>query len=206
MKVCLLAIFALALAGCAPALKRVDLSESNYQSRLFQQRSSNTVQQFTVINKAKPGEFERDGASNFSESRIPIQAEEEAKVVVERDLQEYFKASLSESERSSRKVFATIYRADAYQASKLNGTAFIPIVGAFTGSDQKIGLNLKVLVEVEDQGKVVKEFTFDQRIEKKMQGLESIEDHYKRLVAQYREQLFSELDRNVLRFMLEARN
>jgi len=126
--------------------------------------------------------------------------------VVERDLRRYFKASLSESESSSRKVFATIYRADVYQANKLNGTAFIPIVGAFTGSDQKIGLNLKIFVELEDQGKVVKEFTFDQKIERNMQGLDSIEDQYKRLVAQYREQLFSALDRNVLRFMLEARN
>lgn len=204
MKLMVLLVFA--LAGCAPIVERVDLSESSYQSRLFQQRSMNTVQQVTVINKAKQGEQERDGVTGFSESRMPIQAHEEPKFIVERDIQEYFKASLSQSDKSSRKVFATIYRADAFKTNKLNGTAFIPIVGAFTGSDQKLGLNLKVSVEVEDLGRIVKEFTFDQRIEKKMQGLESMEDHYKRLIALYREQFFSELDRNVLRYMLETRN
>lgn len=191
--------FLVFLSACAPSITKPDLDNSVYSSRYEKNKHKSVIADLQIENKARQGEFQRDGSTNFSESRIPLEVSEPTRITVQNDLKKYFDATTSHSDASTIKVFATVLAANSYKAIKLNGTAFIPIIGMFTGDDTKIGMNLKIKVEIEKDGELVKNWIFDRRIDRVTSKTVSDEDDYRALIRDYRELFFEELDVNVLR-------
>ena len=79
------------------------------------------------------------------------------------------------------------------------GAAKLPFVGiARAAADYDIGMNLKVLMEIEDSGKVVSSYLFDEKIliRDKVTDQAAMAETYRNLVNAYRIKFFWELDRN----------
>lgn len=202
-KIILLGALYIFLTACAPQqLTKPNLDDSIYSSRYEKYKSKNLIGDFQIDNKARLlAEKQRDGSTNFSESRFPINVSEPTRITVQNDLQRYFDSTTLRSTDSNLKVFVTILVAESFKANKINGTAFIPLVGAFTGSDTKIGMNLKIRVEIERSGVLIKDWVFERRIDRVTSKVDSDEDDYKLLIADYRQIIFEELDVNILRIV-----
>lgn len=200
-KLSALAVIVICISGCAPSITKPDLDNSTYKSRYERQKGKTVVGEIQIESKARQGERQRDGSTNFSESRHPLTVSEPTDVTVKNDLVKYFDSTTVRTDSSPFKIFATVLVADSYKAARINGTAFIPIVGMFTGSDTKIGMNLKVRVEIEKNGELLKDWLFERRIDRVTSKTVSNEEDYQSLIRDYRQLFFEELDVNIMRIV-----
>ena len=119
---------------------------------------------------------------------------------MEEDLKRYFGQKIAIDKNSNRSLTINILKADTYwvwtSAQKL------PYIGiAFAAGGTDIGMNLKVLIELEENGKVVSNYLFDEKIVIKDDALteEALKKSYARLIATYRQKFFREIEGTYLR-------
>jgi len=190
----LVALAAIILTGCSSTPLKVDLSSSEYQSEIIQKKD---IYGLNIINKADPGKLLNTMLG--SDSHLPIKTAQPTKLTVENDIKQYFEETTQINQNSTHSVTATIYKADAYWV--WGGASKIPIFGLLaTGSDAPYRMNLKVLLEIENNGKVEKSYLFDEVIEIQASAAteESIKAGYADLIAKARKALFSELDKRFI--------
>lgn len=183
----------LVLAGCAGTPLVVDVSDSIYRGATPTHSAAHRISAIAIINKADDGKMVNTTLG--SDSVFPIKPETPTRVLVEQDIKRYLEEHLVADPSAKRSLFVTISKADAYWV--WGSAAKLPFVGlALAGANTDIGMNLKVLIEIEDSGKVISSYQFDENIviKDKATDQEAIAASYRKLIETYRMKFFGELD------------
>jgi hypothetical protein len=145
-----------------------------------------------VVNDAPPPKGEYPA---FGSSILPAAAN--TAETVASDLPSYFAGATVVGAPEAQRVIVRIEKADAYWVMPVSGS--LPVVGILTlGGDREFFMNMRVSIEVEMHGKVVRTFASNERFsisDGKTVTQGDIEQSYRRLVARYREQFFGTLDK-----------
>lgn len=188
----LLSLLFIGLSGCAAQPLKVDVSQTIYDARV-PSMAKPKVSEITLINKADDGEMVNTALG--SDSVFPIKTEKATKETVEKDLRRYLHERTARSSEAKKSLRVVIHKADSYWV--WSSAAKAPIFGlAFIGADTDFGLNLRISFEVEEGGKVISTYWFDDviTIQAKSTTQEAIKKSYKELVGEYRKTLFGDLD------------
>ena len=192
----LIGIFScLVLAGCAAPRPPfiVDVSDSIYRGASPNRSLAHHISTLTIINKADDGTFVDTAFT--SDSICPIKPQTRTRDTVEQDIKRYLEDQLLIDHSAKLALRVTIYKADSYFV--ITSARKTPFVGLAThSSDTDIGMNLKVLIEIEDSGKVVKSYLYDEKIViyGKYADYDDIAASYRKLIDKYRKIFFGELD------------
>lgn len=181
------------LAGCVGAPLVVDVSDSIYRGASPNRTPAHRISTLTIVNNAGDGKMVNTTLG--SDSIIPILPHTPTRATVEQDIKRYLEEHLLTDSSAKRSLRVTISKADSYWV--WGSAAKIPFVGlALVASDTEIGMNLKVLIEIEDSGKVVSSYLYDEKIviQDKATDQEAISASYRKLVGTYRKKFFGELD------------
>ncbi len=183
----------LVLAGCAGTPLVVDVSDSIYRGATPIRSAEHHISALTIVNKADDGKVVNTTLG--SDSIFPIKPETPTRVTVEQDIKRYLGEQLVTDHSAKRSVYVTISKADAYWV--WGSAAKMPFVGlALAGANTDIGMNLKVLIEIEDSGRVISSYQFDENIviQDKATDQGAIAASYRKLIETYRKKFFQELD------------
>ncbi|MBE9395741.1 hypothetical protein IOQ59_00525 [Pontibacterium sp. N1Y112] len=189
-KILMILTSSILVVGCSSAPLKVDLSSSQYQSDVVHKMN---IRALNIVNKATPGKLVNTMLG--SDTHFPIQTAQPTRLTIENDIHRYFVETTQENHNSSDSVTVTIYKADAYWV--WGGMSKFPIFGLLAvDSDTPYRMNLKILLEIENNGKVEKSYFFDEVIEIQASAAteKAIKTGYAALVAESRRVLFSELD------------
>ncbi|MFA5460445.1 MAG: hypothetical protein WC274_00030 [Sulfurimonas sp.] len=187
---CLVVILFVAInfSGCANKPINIDVSESKYK---IKEQVEIDIKNINIENVSNNGEMINTILG--SDTIIPIIPEVPTKETVENDIKDYFH-TMKMIESSNKVLKIVVKKADSYWT--LSDLQKIPIFGLFAvGQKVTYGLNLKVLFEVEEDGKVIKSYTFNDTIKIKNGNVtqDDIIAGYKKLISQYREVFFNEI-------------
>lgn len=178
-------------AACSPVRPNVDLSDSAYKATASKTSTSRKISNLDIRSTAEEGQIVR----SFPDTYIPIKTAITTSKTVEADLKQFFADVTTADPSASRSLAITITKADCYWL--YGGAMVIPVVGLFAvGADTDFGMNLRVLIEVEENGKVVSTYTVEEKIiiQGKATTRDSIDESYKKLMAEYRKRVFTELE------------
>ena len=184
---------AVLVSSCASTPLIIDLPTSAYK----------TVSRKTIVRKPVANVDVRtiadDGTSVYggigADTFVQIKPAVTTKQTVESDLRQFFLEALSTDKTSTRSITATIRKANSYWV--WSAAAKTPIIGlAFVNADTEFGMNVLVVIEVEEGGKVISSYLFEEKItvQGKATTRETIAASYQRLVAEYRKRLYEELE------------
>lgn len=189
IRIIILTIFVGSLMSCAPIA--VNLPPlNNSLAKEYQVRPA--INKITIINKAKEGELRHNP---FGTSYYPLIASESAWINVEKDIDTYLKARTDISEQSMISVRATIYKADIYR--EVGPAEQMPFISFLTlAADKTFGMNLKIIFEIEHDGKVEKTYVYDEIITEK--GPPDFEILYHKIFSKYRKVFYGDLDVNFI--------
>jgi hypothetical protein len=181
------------LGGCTNLPMKVDLSQSENLVASKTVHNSVTVSGVRVANKAEKTKLVNTPLGY--DTLFPFNTEVEIRQTLETDVLHYFEQALTKSQSSSRSLEITIYKADGYWV--WGGASKIPVIGLLAvGSTTDFVFSLKILFEIEDRGKVISSYLFEDKIV--IQGSaaneDAIKETYQRLIFAYRAKLFSDLD------------
>lgn len=174
--------------GCANKSMNIDVSDSKYK---IKEKLVIDIKDLIIENKAQNGEMKNTMLG--SDTTIPIVPKVPTKETVENDIKNYFQA-MEKLQSSDKTLKITIKKADSYWT--WSDVQKLPIFGLLAvGQNVTYGLNLKVLFEVEENGKVIKSYIFDDTIKVKNPNAtkEDIIAGYKKLISKYREIFFNEI-------------
>lgn len=182
----------LMVCGCANPHRVIDVSDSVYKTSADNKADQKIIRIINIINKADDGKVDNP---LFGKSIIPIKPATTTKETVEQDIKRFLEESFVIDKSAPTDITVTIQKADSYYV--IGSSEKIPYVNLFTiFTDTEIGLNLRVLFEIENKGKVVSSYLFEENIttEGKIAVEEHINQSYKNLIATYRKRFFSELE------------
>ncbi|MBL8429108.1 MAG: hypothetical protein JNJ95_04350 [Dechloromonas sp.] len=200
LKVVLLTgLLALLTTACSPVRPNIDLSDSAYIASASTKSDSRKISNLDIRSTADEGEIVR----LFPETYIPIKTVITTSKTVEADLKKFFDDVTSVDPSASRSLAITITKADCYWL--YGGAMAIPFVGLLAvGADTDFGMNLRFLIEVEENGRVISTYRVEEKIviQGKATTRDSVEESYKKLMAEYRKRVFGALeDRFVKRYL-----
>jgi hypothetical protein len=183
----------ISLSGCANTPMSVDLSQSEHLLQRKSKQDKASVSNVVITNKAEKTKLVNTPLG--SDTLFPFNTDVETRQTVEADIRRFFDVTLDKNQKSSRSLAITINKVDGYWV--WGGASKIPFVGLFTvGADTDFVVSLRVLFEIEEGGKVISSYLFDDKFV--IQGSAATEDvikeNYQRLIAEYRNKFFSELD------------
>ena len=193
MRLLLIVAASLLVCGCASAPPVIDLSESVFKAGSVKHSERKNIGTLKIINKADDGKFVNTILG--SDSVFPIKPATTTKETVEQDLNRFFDNVLNIDKTSDQSLTVTVSKADSYWV--WGGADKLPIIGIFTAnSDREFGLNLRVLFEIEQKGKVTASYLFDEKItvQDKATTQEAIIQSYRKLIAEYRKRFFGEIE------------
>jgi hypothetical protein len=193
MKFTSIIILTLLLSACAHSPPVIDVSDSIYKSNSAIDISKKEISSINFRITADDGTYVKGGIG--SDTLFPIRPATTTKQTVESDLRRFFSSVTSAKSSAPRSMTVTIGKADSYWT--MSAAANTPILGlALVGSDTDFGMNVRILIEIEESGKVIASYIFDEKIiiQGKSTNGEAIRESYKVLVAAYRKRLFSELE------------
>lgn len=189
---------AIALSSCAAPPLVIDLPPSAYKTSPETVIPSKPISNVDIRTTADDGNSVYGGIG--ADTLVQINPVTKTKQTVESDLRQFFVEAVPSDKASNRSITVTIRKVDSYWV--WSAAAKTPIIGlAFANADTAFGMNVPVLIEVEEGGKVVSSYIFDERItiQGKATTRETIEAAYKRLVAEYRRRLYGELEARFVR-------
>jgi hypothetical protein len=145
-----------------------------------------------VENDAPPPKHENSAFGSFT-----LPASTDTAATVASDLKSYFAGATALGGPDTQRIRVRLEQADSYWTMPTSGT--IPIIGLLTvAADREFFMNVRVSIEVEAHGKVIRTFATSQHYalaDGKVATEEDMARSYRRLIAQYREQFFSTLDK-----------
>jgi hypothetical protein len=177
------------LTGCSQKAIDIDVSSSVYKPTKVQNLN---IKDLVISNKAESGEF--INTMLFSDTIIPIEPYVSTSETVEEDIKTFFN-NYKFDVNSNKHLKINIIDADAYLV--WGGASKIPIVGLlFVAADTDYVMNVKILFEIEEDGKVLNSYQFYDKIKIRHSAAveSSISDGYKMLIEKYRMKLFGELE------------
>lgn len=192
MRLLLAIATSLLICGCASAPPVIDLAGSVFKTGSASQSERKQIGTLRIINKADDGKFVNN---TFGDTINPIKPATMTKETVEQDLKRFFEDSLRIDKTADQDLTITISRADSYWV--WGGADKVPLIGLFVvNADREFGVNLRVLFEIEQKGKVATSYLFDEKItvQDKATTREAIIQSYQKLIAEYRKRLFGELE------------
>ncbi len=179
--------------GCTIKPMEVDLGSNQFNN----QASLNiNIKKISVEKIEKEIKFDYSG---YGDSKMPIVTKESTTTVVEKDIKEYF-SKLVFNSNSNRTVNITIKEATPYWI--FSGANKVPVVGLFTaGMQTDYFLNLNILFEIEENGKVINSFLYDDVITIKNSASfeEDIKKGYQILIKEYRNVFFDDLENKFIK-------
>ena len=148
-----------------------------------------------VVNQADDGKG--PAPSFISDSYVPIKPATTTKETVESDIKQFFAESFRLGPLAPKSLVVTISKADSGMVNRWEAKIPIPFVGIVgTLAETEFYMNLRVLLEVEQNGKVISSSLFDEKVT--IQGhcsrREVFIQSYRRLIAEYRRRFFGELE------------
>lgn len=177
--------------ACSPVRPKIDLSDSAYKAAASATSGSRKISNLEIRSTAEEGKIVR----SFPDTYIPIKTAITTSKTVEADLIKFFADVTTADLSASRSLSITITKADCYWL--YGGAMAIPVVGLFAiGADTDFGMHLRLLIEVEENGKVISTYPVDEKIviQGKATTQDSIVESYKKLMAEYRKRVFGELE------------
>lgn len=193
MRLLLAIATSLLVCGCASTPPVIDLSESVFKAGSINQSERKQIGTLRIINRADDGKVVNTILG--SDSIFPIKPATTTKETVEQDLKRFFESVFSTDKTTAQDITVTISKADSYWV--WGGGAKVPFFGLFmVNADTEFGINLRVLFEIEQKGKVTASYLFDEKItiQDKAATQEAIIQSYQKLIAEYRKRLFGELE------------
>lgn len=191
-------LLVIGLSGCTFAPLAIDVSQSEYKVDTSQHASTKPISRLEFRNTADDGKLV--STSLGSDTIYPIRPVTTTKQTVESDLRSFLNQRLPLAEGSPRSVVVNITKADSYWV--LGGAAKAPLLGiALAGANTEFGLNIRILIEIEEGGKVVSSYLVDEKltIQDRATDADAISKSYQRLIAEYRTKLFGELETRFVR-------
>ena len=180
------------VCGCANPNRVIDVSNSIYKTSTNTQANLKKIRSINIINKAHDGKMDNP---ILDKSIIPIKPATTTKETVEQDIKRFLEESFAIEKSEQTDITVTIQKADSYYV--VGTSKKIPYVNLITVFfDTEFGLNLRVLFEIENKGKVLSSYLFDENItaEGKIAFERDIDQSYQKLIAAYRKHFFSELE------------
>lgn len=184
---------ALLVSACSSTPLVVDLPAYAYHASPETKLARKAIANIDIRSTADDGNSVYGGLG--ADTSVQLKPAVPTKQTVELDLRQFFAEVLSTDKASTRSITATIRRAESYWI--WSAAAKTPILGlAFANADTEFGMNVRVSIEVEEGGKVISSYLFDEKItiQDKAATREAIQASYKRLVAEYRKRLYAELE------------
>lgn len=191
-------VFLAVISGCTVIPKTIDLSESEFKPIPSETSRSKKISSLIIHNKAE----------NFiqvnkflDDSLLPFNYSKSTKDLVELDLKDFFEKNLIIDGSEGERLVVTINRADGY--SVFGGVNKVPFLGILTtaaGNEVKYVMIVRALFEVEKNGKVISSYIYDEKITTLGSGasIKDEEDSYKKLIANYRLKIFTNLKNNFI--------
>lgn len=178
------------LAGCATVRPVMDVSESIYRGTPPTRSSSHKVLRIDVTNKAGDGEID---IKIFGNKVLPFRPATSTKETVEQDIRRYLEEHVQYDKESKKSLHITIYKADSFF---VNEYSIIP--GKVFFADSDCGVNIKVRFEIEEGGKVLSSYLYDDKITAKCALSSGDIAMYQKLISEYRTKFFGELDKEFM--------
>jgi hypothetical protein len=185
-------ILSIFLSSCINQHRPIDVSDSIYKSPSDNQTIKKQIRNINIINKADDG---KKVHPLIDASYIPITPATTTKETVEQDIKRFLEENFISEKTGPTDITVTIQKADSYYI--INSVKKIPYVNLITVfGDADFGMNLRVLFEVENKGKVVSSYLFDDQIitQGKIATEEGINQGYKKLISEYRKKFITELE------------
>lgn len=183
----------LLFTGCTIKPMEVDLGTNNFSSQTPLNINIKTIS-IEKVEKEMKVDY-----TGLGDSKIPIQTKDSTASIVEKDMKEYF-SKLVFNSNSNRTVNITIKEATPYWI--FSGANKVPVVGLFTaGMQTDYFLNLNILFEIEENGKVINSFLYDDVITIKNSASfeEDIKKGYQILIKEYRNVFFDDLENKFIK-------
>lgn len=183
----------LLFTGCTIKPMEVDLGTNNFSSQTPLNINIKTIS-IEKVEKEMKVDY-----TGLGDSKIPIQTKDSTASIVEKDMKEYF-SKLVFNSNSNRSLNITIKEAVPYWI--FSSAKKIPIVGVFAaGMQTDYSLNLNVLFEIEENGKVINSYSYNDVITIKNSASfeEDIKKGYQELIKKYRSVFFSELENKFIK-------
>jgi len=191
IKKILILFFIVCLVACGTW--KVDLPKVSFQPSVNDQSKNRQVKSIKLVNQAKRGE---NMGRFLGDSHIAVEPEISTKEVIENDIRSYFEKRLVLSDSATKSFKIKIKKANSYYIAGSGDT--VPFVGLFTvHSYHPYYLHLDVFFEIEEDGKVIKSYDFDEKIileNGKTAYPSDIQESYIRLIRLYRDVFFNLLD------------
>jgi hypothetical protein len=183
----------LLFAGCTIKPMEVDLGTNHFNNQTPLNINIKTISIEKVEKEIKVD------YSGYGDSKMPIPTKESTTSVVEKDINEYFSKLLFNTS-SNRTLNITIKEAVPYWI--FSSAKKIPLVGVFAaGADTDYSLNLNILFEIEENGKVINSYSYNDVITIKNSASfeEDIKKGYQELIKKYRSVFFNELENKFIK-------
>ena len=188
------------IGGCAANPVAVSLSAMQREPGAVEKP---LLRQVTIVNESIP--FKPVRGVMGSEGKYPLRMVPAFPDVLTGDLQEYFANSVRvDAAKSHTALRVRILSADAYV--RVNGGASIPILGVAAAlGNQNFGLAVRLSIDVEVEGKVQRTYTVEREyiVIAPDRSLKERAGTYTKMIVDYREKLYSELDAQFLSRFLE---
>jgi hypothetical protein len=150
----------------------------------------------TVENNAE----EKESRTSFmSDSRCYLNnLSTKTKMTIEEDMRNFFEKNCNINDKSNIDLTITINEANSYMAmTAADTTPFISLATMF--SDSVYGMDIEFLFEIEQDGKVIKNYNYKKTIKIEDGDPNNIGGSYERLLVKYSEIVFTEIDNKFIR-------
>lgn len=197
LRLCILILFGLASASCSNLPKKIDTTDSRYKIKSVRDENLSVVSSITIKNEAVDGKYQISGL--LGEQRFPCIYDPAPKELVETDFRDFFNSAIRLEPSSSRRLVVTIRDVKCYGVlSALKGAPFLGIALAITSPENPLVMEINALLEVEENGSVIKSFILDRKttIVAKTAFEKDIDAAYKILIKTYRNEVYSELEKS----------
>lgn len=181
--------FCFILAGCAGTPLVVDVSDSIYRGASPTHSPAHRISALVIVNNADDGKVINTSMTSDAGDSIPIKLQTPTRVTVEQDIKRYLEKHLLVDHSAKRSLRVTISKADSYWVLGSAEKASPLLALTLAASDREIGMNLRVLFEIEDSGKVVSSYLYEDKIviQDKATDEQAVSTSYRKLISAYRE-------------------
>ncbi len=192
-KFALIITFLLVLAGCATPT--IDVSESIYRPDTKIDKSANhPISALNIVNNAPE---EKTKIRMFRNQHVFIKREPDPRVTVEEDVNRYFEERLLIDQEAIRNLRVQIDKVRIYRIETV-AQLYGGLLALLTTSYEYV-MQIKLSIDVKEADQIVSTYYFDDSISMRARVSRKAEDLiYKKLFAQYRKNLFNELDKKII--------
>ncbi len=203
MKKAVLLLVLLIVSGCMPPPPSfVDLSDTIYPNDSISKIKDNKIAKLIIENTARAGKpFDGAPVNPLKSVYYPIHMHPPTPRTVAEDIRRYLEQRFTYDFDSKRIIRVQIKEADVVYVKDRGAEVFIPIIGGLLGNKKStFVMNLNLTITTEEDGKQVFVYVYNEPIVFPAKVRNPIPTFfYPKLIAAYRQKLFSELDAELVK-------